>query len=146
VVLMVTVQNGYPVGNTGPGSILTAYQGRAADNVALASAAASTDADYRGLDLLKNEFNHVQEWADRFIKARNSMSAANLTTSPTGAMSDPEAQKLVRCGQFLAQMFACGSIEEDAACRDDAHSREPPSRIARRWFAITARVVIEPQW
>jgi hypothetical protein len=87
------------------------------DSVALASSAAATEADYGGLELLKNEFNHVQEWADRFIKARNSMSPANLTTSSTGAMSDPEAQKLVRCGQFLAQMFASGSFEEGAACR-----------------------------
>jgi hypothetical protein len=30
---------------------------------------------------------------------------------------DPEAQKLLQCGQFLAQMFAGGKFEENTACR-----------------------------
>ena len=115
--LIVTVQNGYPVENTMPGNALTAYQGRAGDNVALASTAASTEADYRGLDLLKTEYNGVRGWADRFITARKSMSAANLTVSENGLKQDPEAQKLMQCGQFLEQMFASGSVEEDATCR-----------------------------
>ena len=74
--LQAIVQNGYPVGNTTAGNTIMAFQGRAADSVALASAAASTDSDYRGLELLKNEFNNVQAWADRYVKARNSLSAA----------------------------------------------------------------------
>jgi hypothetical protein len=59
-VLQVIVQNGYPVQKTNAGNTIGVYQGRAADNVALASTAVSTDADYRGLELLKNEFNNVE--------------------------------------------------------------------------------------
>jgi hypothetical protein len=114
--LMITVQNGYPVGNTMAGNTIMAYQGRAADTVALAASAASNDSDSRGLELLRNEFNNVQEWTNRFIKARNSLNATNLTLSETGLRDDPEIQKLVHCGQFLAQMFADGSFREDAAC------------------------------
>ena len=66
--LQVVVQNGYPVGNTTSGTTILAFQGRAADSVALASAAASTDSDYRGLELLRNELNNVQAWADAFVK------------------------------------------------------------------------------
>ncbi len=40
--LMITVQNGYPVGNTMAGNTILAYEGRAADSVALAASAAST--------------------------------------------------------------------------------------------------------
>src|SRR5579871_1199 len=58
--LQVIVQNGYPVGKAMAGNTIRAYQGRAADTVALASAAASTDDDHRGLELLRNEFNNVQ--------------------------------------------------------------------------------------
>ncbi len=114
--LMVTVQNGYPVGNNMAGNTIMAYQGRAADSVALASSAASNDSDSRGLELLRNEFSHVQSWADRFSKARSSLSAANLTMSESALNDDDEAQKIIHCGQFLAQMFAGGAFQDDAAC------------------------------
>ncbi len=114
--LMVTVQDGYPVGNTMAGNTIVAYQDRAADNVALASAAASTASDSRGLELLQNEFNNVQVWSDKFVEARRSMSAANLTVSEGALKNDEDAQKILRCGQFLAQTFAGGTFRDDAVC------------------------------
>ena len=115
--LMISVQNGYPVGNTMAGNTIMAYEGRAADTVALASSAASNDSDSRGLELLKNEFNNVQAWAAGYIKARNSLRAANLSISESALENDEEIQKLVHCGQFLGQMFAGGTFRDDAACR-----------------------------
>jgi len=114
--LQAVVQNGYPVGNTTAGNTIMAFEGRAADSVALASAAASTDSDYRGLELLKNEFNNVQAWADGYVKARNSLSAADLSMSESQLNNDSEAQKIIHCGQSLAQMFAGGTFQDDAAC------------------------------
>ena len=114
--LMITVQNGYPVGNNMAGNTIMAYQGRAADSVALASSAASNDSDYRGLELLRNEFSHVQSWADRFSKARSSLSAANLTMSESALNDDDEVQRMIHCGQFLAQIFAVGAFQDDASC------------------------------
>ena len=98
------------------GNSIRAYEGRAADSIALAAAAASTDSDYRGLELLKNEFNNVQAWADSFLDARNSMRAVNLTTSENALRDDSEAQKIIHCGQFLGQMFAGGTFQDDTAC------------------------------
>jgi hypothetical protein len=114
--LMITVRNGYPVAGMA-GETILAYQGRAADNVGLAAAAASTDTDRRGLELLRDEFNNVQAWSDEFIKSRSSMNAANLTTSPAGPMGDPEVGKLVECGQTLSRMFAAGRLDPDVVCR-----------------------------
>ncbi len=114
--LQAVVQNGYPVGNTTAGNTIMAFEGRAEDSVALASAAASTDSDYRGLELLKNEFNNVQAWADGYAKARSSLSAADLSMSESQLNNDSEAQKIIHCGQFLAQMFASGNLRDDAAC------------------------------
>jgi hypothetical protein len=114
--LQVIVQNGYPVGKAMAGNTIRAYQGRAADNVALASAAASTDDDHRGLELLRNEFNNLQAWAESFVEARNSLSAADLSTSEEPLKDDQDAQKIIRCGQFLAQMFGGGTFQDDAAC------------------------------
>ena len=115
--LMITVQNGYPVGNTMAGNTIEAFKGHAADNVALAASSASTDADYRGLELLKNEFNSVQNWADRYVEARRSLSAANLTMKENALQNDEEVQKMIRCGQFLAQMYAGGTFQDGTACR-----------------------------
>lgn len=114
--LKVIVENGYPVGKAMAGNTIGAYQGRAADSVALAAAAASTDSDYRGLELLRNEFNNVQAWSEGFIEARNSLNAADLSTSENPLKDDEGAQKILGCGQFLAQMFASGAFEDDAAC------------------------------
>ena len=114
--LQVIAQNGYPVGKAMAGNTIRAYQGRAADTVALASTAASTDDDHRGLELLRNEFNNVQAWAESFVDARNSLSAADLSTSENPLQDDQEAQKIIHCGQFLAQMFAGGAFQDDAAC------------------------------
>ncbi len=114
--LQVMVQSGYPVGKGMAGNTILAYEGRAADTIALASAAASTDDDHRGLDLLKNEFNNVQTWSENFVDARNSLSAAELSTSENPLKDDQDAQKIIRCGQFLAQMFAGRTFQDDVAC------------------------------
>ena len=115
--LMITVQNGYPVGNNMAGNTIAAYQERAADHLALAAAAASTDDDYRGLELLRNNFNKGQDWSERFVQARTSLSAANYTVTEHAYENDLEAQNIVQCGRFLAQMFASGTFQEDASCR-----------------------------
>ena len=94
-----------------------AFQGRAADNVALASAAAVNEADSRGLELLRNEFNNLQAWSESYMRARNSRNAAALSTSPNALNDDAEAQQLVHSGQFRAQMFASGSVKDNLACR-----------------------------
>src|SRR5215469_91490 len=115
-ILQVVVENGYPVGKAMAGNSIRAYQGRAADSVALASSVASTDFDRRGLELLTNEFNNVQAWSESFVNARNEMRAVNLTTSEHPLKDDEEAQKMIHCGQFLGQMFAGGTFQDDAAC------------------------------
>ena len=114
--LQVVVENGYPVGKATAGNSIRAYEGRAADSVALAASAASTESDYRGLGLLRNEFNNLRAWAESFVDARNDMRAVNLTTSEHPLKDDDEAQKMMHCGQFLAQMFAGGTFEDDSAC------------------------------
>ena len=114
--LQAIVLNGYPVGNTTAGNTIMAFEGRAADSVALASAAASTDSDYRGVELLKNEFNNLQAWADGYAKARSSLSAAELSMSESQLNNDSGAQKIIHCGQFLAQMFASGTFQDEAVC------------------------------
>ncbi len=69
-----------------------------------------------GLELLKNEFDNGQAWSDKFIRARSTLSAANMTITEHAFENDEEAQKIIRCGQFLVQMFASGSFQDNASC------------------------------
>ncbi len=114
--LQATVQDRYPVGTPMAGNTIIAYQERAADGVALASAAASTDSDHRGLELLRNEFNNLEAWTDRFFQARKSLTAQYMTLTDTPLQDDDEAQKIIACGKFLAQMFPSGAFQDDAVC------------------------------
>ena len=114
--LMVVVQSGYPVEKAMAGNTIVAHQSRAGEAVALAATAASTDVDNRGLELLKNEFNNVQNWSDRFVQARTSLSAAKLTMSESPFANDDEVQKTLRCGQVLAQMFAGNQFQDESSC------------------------------
>ncbi len=115
-ILQATVQDRYPVGTPMTGSTIIAYQERAADGVALASASASTDSDYRGLELLRNEFSNLKAWTDRFSQARKSLTAQYMTLTDTPLQDDDEAQKIIHCGQFLAQMFPSGTFQDNAVC------------------------------
>ncbi|HVO60111.1 MAG TPA: hypothetical protein VMT53_04210 [Terriglobales bacterium] len=114
--LQAIVENGFPLGKSSSGNTITVYQDRAAASVSLAAAAASTDSDYKGLELLRNEFNSAQAWSDSYVQARTSMSAADMTMSEHPVDNDQEAQKIITCGQFLAQMFASGTFQDNAAC------------------------------
>jgi hypothetical protein len=109
--LKLVIQNGYP-----PGNAMTAYQGRAADSLRLASVAVANDSDRSGFELLNNEFNNVQAWSNELVSARNSMNAASLTTSKDALENDPSFQKIVGCGKFLISMFASGKFQDDATC------------------------------
>jgi hypothetical protein len=115
-ILQATVQDRYPVGTPMTGNTIIAYQERAAESVALATAAASTDSDYRGLELLKNEFNNLKGWTDRFFQTRKSLTAQYMTLTDTPFQDDDQAQAIIACGQFLAQMFPTGSFQDNPAC------------------------------
>ncbi len=110
--LVVAIRNGYPLGNT-----INPYRARAGDKVGLAAAAASTDDDRSGLELLRREFSNVQAWSNQLVNARNSMSAADLTMSENALQEDPMFQSILHCGQYLGQMFASGSFQDADACR-----------------------------
>ena len=45
------------------------------------------------------------------------LNAAELSTSEDPLKDDEDAQKVLACGQFLAQMFASGTLKDDPICR-----------------------------
>lgn len=106
------IKKGYPVGN-----LIEEWRGETMKNFALATSAASNQADQNALQLLTSEYNNLQAWSDHLVKARNSMSAANYTMSDDALLNDPASQKLLHCWKFLGPMLARGSFEDDGSCR-----------------------------
>jgi hypothetical protein len=110
--LAYAVQRGVP----GDGSRTFILRDKAADGVRLASAAASTDSDKNGSQLLTNHFNNVQAWTSKLIDSRKSMGTANLSMSPNALNDDPLYQKIDTCSAFLGKTFAGGAFQDDPSC------------------------------
>jgi hypothetical protein len=110
--LAYAVQRGVP----GDGSRTFVLRDKAAESVRLASAAASNAADQNGAQLLNNHFNNVQDWTDKLIEARKSMSTANLSMSPDALKNDSLYQKIASCSDFLGETFAAGSFQDNPSC------------------------------
>lgn len=106
------MQNGYPVTD----HWVTSYRAQAQSGLAIASSAVSTDADRNGLELLRKEFESVQEWSSKLLEARKSMNAAKYAMNPNELRNDPLSQKIVSCGHFLGQMMASGEFQDDPSC------------------------------
>jgi len=41
---------------------------------------------------------------------------AQIQATDTPLQDDDQAQRIMRCGQFLAQMFPSGTFQDDTAC------------------------------
>lgn len=59
----------------------------------------------------------MQAWPESFANARNDMGTVDLTTSEHLLKDDDEARKIMRSGQFLAQMVTSGTFQDDASCQ-----------------------------
>jgi hypothetical protein len=106
------IQNGYQVTEGWAAN----YREQAANNLRLASAAASTDADRNALQLLTNEFDAVRQWSDRLVQEKKSMDTAKYALSENALRDDPLSQKIINCGRFLASMLGTGTFQDDPSC------------------------------
>jgi hypothetical protein len=106
------LRNGYPVTE----SWVESYRARAQSGLGIASTTISTDADRNGFQLLKTEFENVQQWSNKLLKARESMSAANYAVSPDALEQDPLSKKIIGCAHFMGQMLASGDFHDEPSC------------------------------
>jgi hypothetical protein len=106
------VQNGYQITDEWAAN----YREQAANNLRLASAAATTEGDRKALQLLTNEFEAVKEWSNRLVEAKRSMDTAKYALSPGALRDEALSQKIISCGRFLAKMLGSSSFEDDPSC------------------------------
>jgi hypothetical protein len=102
------VQYGFPPRD----NWINRYSGAAATSISLASAAASTDDDRQGFQLLNNVFNNMQSLSNKMLSARKNMNYI----APDALQNDPLDQKIVACGRALGAMAAAGRFEDNGAC------------------------------
>lgn len=110
--LAYAIQNGYGVTERW----IADYREQAANDLRLASAAASTESDRKALQLLTHQFDAVKEWSDKLVEAKNKMDVGRYATSPNALRDEPSSQKIIRCGHFLASMLGTGAFQDDASC------------------------------
>jgi hypothetical protein len=109
--LVSAIQNGWEVRDS-----MDAFRDRAQEKMELAAAAAQSDDDRSGMELLRREYENVRAWSDQLVAQRNSSSAGNLAVTPNAIQQDPTFQGLVQCGRHLAQMFAAGKFQPSNQC------------------------------
>ena len=110
--LAYAIQNNYQVTE----EWVAGYRENAANQLRLASGAASTDADRSALQLLTNEFQFVRQWSDNLVAAKRSMDTAKYAMSPTALRNEPLSQKIITCGHFLAAMLGSSRFHDDPSC------------------------------
>jgi hypothetical protein len=106
--LETAVQYGFPPGD----NWINRYSGAAATGISLASAAASTDDDRQGFQLLNNEFTNMQSLSNKMLSARKNMNYI----PPDALQNDPLDQKILACGRALGAMAAAGRFQDAGSC------------------------------
>jgi len=103
------IENGYPVTQAG----LSRYEGEATADVRLAQAAAKTNADRQGAQLIDNAHRKMKELSEKYVAMRVKMNYV----ATDALQHDPLNQSLVACGKALAAMAASGQYSDEASCQ-----------------------------
>jgi hypothetical protein len=102
---------GVPVVGTWPQD----YRDHASADLNQAAVAATTESDQDALQLLKNNFSNLAQWADEVVNTRNSLNATK-TVTPNAMQNDPALAKISDCSRFLSSMLVTGVFADNSSC------------------------------
>jgi hypothetical protein len=91
---------------------ISELQRRAQKNLALTTAATSTEDDRNGHRLLAAEFANMQKLSDRFLAMRKQLQYIR----PDSINNDPLDQQILACAQSLASMAAANQFHDEPSC------------------------------
>ena len=103
------------VGNNSPlpdGWISTQHR-LAEKNLALASAATTTDSDRSAYTMLSAEFNHMQTLSELYLAIRKQ----NTFISPDEFNSNSLEDQILSCAQGFVSMMESHELQDQSACR-----------------------------
>ena len=103
-------------GTPGDGSRIFVLHDKAAQALHLANAAVSTDQDNSAFQLLSNQFDNVNHWSDKMVKARKNMDTGNYSMTQNALSQDSTYQKISNCTKFLNTMLPSGQFQDDYSC------------------------------
>jgi hypothetical protein len=107
--LVNAIQNNYPVTDSWVGKLRRSADGK----LQLAIAAATTEPDQKGLELLRGEFTSMQQMSDQFL----GMQAKANYISPDSFDNNALDQKIQSCGRALVSMAATKQFQDEVSCR-----------------------------
>jgi len=102
---------GVPVVGTWPQD----YRDRADADLNQVSVAAVTAADQDAMQLLRNQYANLAQWANDVVSTRQSLNATN-TVNPNAMQDDQSLAKISACSRFLSSMLVSGSFSDDSSC------------------------------
>jgi hypothetical protein len=91
------------------------YHDRVETDLQRVALAARTPGDQEALQLLRNEFNNLSNWANSVIAERQSLNATK-TVNPDMVQNDQDLKKLSECSNFLSNMLVSGTFSDNPAC------------------------------
>jgi hypothetical protein len=91
------------------------YHDRADASLQHVAVAASTAADRDALQLLRNEFNNLSNWASDVIAVRQALDATK-TVDPNVTVNDQPLTKISNCSSFLSGMLVSGMFADNPSC------------------------------
>ena len=109
IAIVNSIQNNSPV----PEGWLSEQRRRAEKNLALASAARSTDDDHSAYPLLAAELSNMQKMSDRFLAKRKQLQYID----PKFIENDKLDKQILNCAHGLAAMAADEQFRDEPSCR-----------------------------
>jgi hypothetical protein len=91
------------------------YHDRVEADLGQVALAASTAADQDAMQLLRNEFSNLAQWAGNVVSTRQSLNATN-TVRPDVMQNDPIVAKISECSRFLSSMLVSGVFADSQSC------------------------------
>jgi hypothetical protein len=109
VAIVTSIEKNYPIS----ADWVNEQRRKAEKNLALASAAVSTDDDRSAYPLLAGEFANMTKLSDRFLAMRSQAQYID----PSSLRNDPLDQQILTCSRALATMAADNKFRDEFACR-----------------------------
>ena len=91
------------------------YHDRVEADLQRVAVAASTPSDLDTLQLLKNEFENLSNWAGSVITERQALNATK-TVDPNVMQNDQALAKISSCSNFLSGMLVSGAFADNPSC------------------------------
>jgi hypothetical protein len=91
------------------------YHDRIEADLQRVAVAAMTPGDQQALQLLRNEFDNLSNWANNVIAERQSLNATK-TVDPDVTQNDQDLKKLSACSNFLGGVLVSGTFADDLSC------------------------------